>query len=173
MKQLLLRQSSTQVWQALIQESAVKAQVCLNETLESYLVFLLMRFARDSALVDSVFALDYLQLQQMLLHQRQTGLRDLGDKCLLFAGLYPGNATRKHVKVDYFIRLGRTAYADLSMLTQDSLSQLYSELSCEFIGLMEVLFASWDSEHGNRLLPDELQTMMQFIQQRQPCRRLQ
>lgn len=169
MKNLLLRQTSTELWRSLVQESAVKAQVHLNETLESYLVFLLMRFMRDTALVDSVLALDYLQLQPLLRAQRKEGLRDLGDKCLLFSGFYPGSAAHKHVTVDYFIRLGRTAYADLSVLTDHGLSQLFSQLSCEFIALMEVLFASWDSEHA-RLLPDELQTMMRFVQQRQRYR---
>ena len=63
MKKLLLKQTTTETWQALVQESAVKASITLSEELESYLVFLLMRFSKEPTLAMSVLATEYLNAQ--------------------------------------------------------------------------------------------------------------
>lgn len=171
MNTLLLRQTTTETWQALIQESAQKASVLLTEELESYLVFLLMRFAKEPSLAASVMATEYLSANYTTRLIKQASLQNVGDKCLLFSGLYPGHASTKHVTVDYFVKLGRTAYADLSDITDNALSILYHHLSQEFISLMEVLIASWESDYVKRIMPDEMQEVLQIIQRDKPTRR--
>jgi len=161
MQNLLLRKTTTETWQALIQESAIKANVLLTEELESYLVFLLMRFNSDPEITMSVLASEYLDAQKNFTASRQESLRDVGDKCLLFSGFFPGRARKKLVTVDYFIKLGRSAYNDLSSMTENALSQLYQHLSDEFIHLMEVLLASWEQDIVEKLSPDDIDEIMQ------------
>ena len=172
MKDLLLKQTTTETWQALIQESALKANITLTEELESYLVFLLMRFIKEPNIATSVFATEYLSANDRIGVIKQESLKNIGDKCLLFSGLYPGRASKKHVTVDYFVKLGRTAYLDLSDITDNTLSLLYHELSQEFISLMEVLVASWESDYIKRIMPDDMQQVMQIIRHNKPWRQI-
>jgi hypothetical protein len=154
LKDLLIQgREDLEIWKIFVHDSAVIAGVRLPELLESYLVFLLMRFMRSPEIADTVFAFDYLQAQQLQGVAKQDLLRELADKCLLFAGLYPEQAIKKGVEVDYFIRLGKTAYLTLSDLTALSLAELYYHLSEDFILLMNVLLASWEfnpSRHGDK-----------------------
>jgi len=170
MNNLLLKQTTTETWQALVKESALKANIILTEDLESYLVFLLMRFAKEPNLAFSVLATEYLNANLPYHYPRHESLRNVGDKCLLFSGLYPGRASKKHVTVDYFIKLGRTAYSDLSDITENTLSVLYYNLSQEFISLMEVLIASWESDYIKRIMPEDMQQVMQVINHHKPWR---
>ncbi len=64
-----------------------------------------------------------------------------GDKCLLFAGFFPEQAEKKHVKIKYFIELGQTAYVQVASLSKMQSASLYHALSCGFVSLMEVLHA--------------------------------
>ena len=170
MENLLLKQTSTETWQALVQESAIKASVLLSHELESYLVFLLMRFSKMPTLCMSVLAIEYLTIQTTYTGMQKEHLRDLGDKCLLFSGLFPGQARHKNVSVDYFVQLGRTAYLDLADMTHDTLSQLYLNLSAEFITLMEVLLASWEQKAAHTLLPTEITQTLAIIRRNKPWR---
>lgn len=113
--------------------------ISLNETLESYLVFLLMRFTREPYIADSILAIDFLQNVKKLKKENQQVLKDVGDKCLLFAGFFPERARRRLVKISYYVKLGQTAYCSLSKTYQPQTAALYAQLGNEFVKLMEVL----------------------------------
>ena len=61
MAQLILEPTSTAQWHALVSEAEAVAERQLDETLESYLVFLLMRFASRPDLASRALAIDYLR----------------------------------------------------------------------------------------------------------------
>jgi hypothetical protein len=126
-------------WYDLVHEAHQAAHVSLSDELKSYLIGLLMRFVEQTDLAESVIVLDYLESQHSVGHIRRDQLRDVGDKCLLFSGLYPGRARRANVRVSHFVAIGQSAYGHLSEVSQAGLSILFRSLSCQFVPLMDVL----------------------------------
>lgn len=144
MENLILHPTPTAQWHSLVAEASHASGINLNEDLESYLVFLLMRFEEHVDLAANAIALDYLEIQQQAPAQRCSGLRDLGDQCLLVAGLFPGRAIRRQVKINYFINLGQNAYNNLAEINEKILAKLFAALSDQFIALMDVLHTARD-----------------------------
>ena len=88
MKSLVLQPTDTAQWHALVAEAQQACRHTLTETLESYLVFMLMRFTGRPDLVARAMALEFLDAQGEGCQQPDM-LRDVGDKCLLFSGFFP------------------------------------------------------------------------------------
>ncbi len=126
-------------WHALINEATVDAHIKLSEELESYLVFLLMRFTDNTEIAQSVLALDFLNAVRPESKDNSGQLQAVGDKCLLLAGLFPGRAERKQVRISYFIHLGQSAYGNLSQVSRQSVASLFYDLSQTFVPLTDVL----------------------------------
>jgi hypothetical protein len=138
---LVLHPTSTSQWHELVREAASSAEHELDEELESYLVFLLMRFMNNRAIASRTLAVEYLHGQLERGTVRRERLRDVGDHCLLFSGLFPKLAERRRVRLSYFIDLGRGAYHQLSAELSHSLSETFASLSASFVDLMDVLQA--------------------------------
>ena len=138
MSSLILHPTTTAQWYALVNEAQVTCAVTLQEDLESYLVFLLQRFIDSPDIASSVLGLDFLQSYQQPSHHQQ--LKDVGDKCLLVAGLFPGRAIKRRVKLSYFVKLGQTAYSTLSNYAIHQ-EELFNQLCFEFPKLLDVLLA--------------------------------
>lgn len=141
MKQLILHPTDMSQWHALVNEAQAATQLILNENTESYLVFLLMRFAQGPKLIESVVALDFLNSMRKPRHQQKELLRDVGDKSLLFCGLFPGIAERRHVSLTYFSDLGQAAYLTVGELQDAQNADLYFQLSAQFVTLQQILQA--------------------------------
>ncbi len=160
MDKLVLYPTSTAQWHALINEAQLNCATQLDEELESYLVFLLMRYTQHADLASSVLATDFLECAHAVGNQQRELLRDVGDKCLLFSGLFPGRAERRHVRISYFVDLGQSAYATLADVPELDLGELFSALCDRFVSLVDVLLAMREvAGHGPALLPlqaDEL-----------------
>lgn len=139
MEALLLHPTSTAQWHALVAEAQSKAARHLDEELESYLIFLLMRFTSKPEMASSIMALQYLQSILEIGQIRQEKLRDVGDQCLLYSGLFPKRAQRRRVEISYFVDIGRSAYHELSNCRVKSVSLMYAHLSEGFVALMDVL----------------------------------
>lgn len=148
MSTLILHPTDLSQWHAFVNEAQASTQLILNENTESYLVFLLMRFSQKSQLMDSILAMDFLHAQHTSSRKQIEFLRDLGDKSLLFCGLFPGMASRRHVSIDYFKDMGRSAYLTLSELQAADLGVLYSQLSDQFDEMQRVLQAMRGHVHG-------------------------
>jgi len=131
--------SSTEQWRALVSEAGHTAEHDLDEDLESYLVFLLMRFTSRPDFVMRVFALEYLRALRDTGRARSERLRDIGDQCLLSAGFFPQRSRRRGVRTGYFVDLGRSAYDEVASTVPRSSAGLYRQLARSFIALMEVL----------------------------------
>ena len=153
MSQLVLHPTSEAQWQTLVSEAALAADCKLDQDMESYLVFLLMRFTSRPEMVDRVMALDYLESLSSTGSQRCEQLRDLGDQCLLYSGLFPAHANRKNVSVNYYVGMGRTAYHQLSEVMQHSIAALYQQIAYGFVHLMDVLHAIRAMDRGQCLQP--------------------
>lgn len=141
MKQLILHPTDISQWHALVNEAQASTRLILNENTESYLVFLLMRFAQGPKLIESVVALDFLEGMNRPRMQQRELLRDVGDKSLLFCGLFPGIAQRRHVSLSYFSDLGQAAYLTVGEMQEQQSANLYFQLSAQFITLQQILQA--------------------------------
>jgi hypothetical protein len=92
---LILENTEVAQWHSLVRQAEEEYGSYLDESMESYLVFTLMRFMKDQDLATQAVALDQ--------------LRDIGDQCLLLSGLYPKRAERRLVRVSYYVNIGRAA----------------------------------------------------------------
>lgn len=137
MENIVVHNTATAQWHALITEAQRSCAIKLDERLESHLVFLLIRFIQSPEIAHSLVALDFLEGNLCSGHSRFIKLQAVGDKCLLFSGLFPDRAIRRRVKISYFIHLGRNAYSELA----PSNSQ-FAHIAHGFVAMMDVLQAT-------------------------------
>ncbi|OJA00006.1 hypothetical protein BEV13_04635 [Rickettsiella grylli] len=135
----LLQPTMTAQWQSLVKEAESSSHLRLNNELESYLVFLLGHYNQRPDIAHSILAKEFLTGMNEKYARQRDCLREVGDKCLLFAGFFPEQAEKKHVKIKYFIELGQTAYIQVAHLSKARSASLYNALSCGFVSLMEIL----------------------------------
>ena len=138
-KQFILDSSELSQWHTLVSEAEQDYGCQLDEAMQSYLVFTLMRFAKNSQLNAKALALDYLKSHHLSNNLRNERLRDIGDQCLLVSGLYPQSAEKRLVGAGYYVDLGRSAYHHISTVTQKGIAELYLQLAESFVLLMDLL----------------------------------
>ncbi|WP_455207822.1 hypothetical protein [Kaarinaea lacus] len=139
MPKLVLHPTSTAQWHSLVCEAESAANIYLDEELQSYLVFLLMRFLCKPDIATKVLAMDYIESLLSSGQRKQDKLRDLGDVCLIHAGFFPRRAKRKRVSENYFIELGSGAYQHLSGVVENQIAELYYRLSLSFVPIRDLL----------------------------------
>lgn len=127
------------LWQAVIREALAARGTALDESQESYLVFVLLRHQRDERLLARIQALEWLDAQAQAGRVRTEALRDVGDRCLLVAGLFPALARRRRVGVDYFVDLGRGAYQGVADAGRDAYADLFARLAVTYHELVATL----------------------------------
>jgi hypothetical protein len=103
-----------------------------------YLVSLLGEFTH-ARLPDEPLAVKLAQAQIALPAERVKALKEVGDTSLYVAGFFAESLSRKLVDADYYIGLGRGAYAELAGRLGGSLTDVYRELAEDFPGFVEVL----------------------------------
>ncbi|APZ41954.1 hypothetical protein [Acidihalobacter ferrooxydans] len=155
MNTLILEPTQQALWHRVLRDAAATAGQSLDDTLEAYLLMLLLRFTRKPELLRTIMAREYLEGMQHSGRVRDERLRDVGDQCLLLAGLFPGLAQRRRVSAVYFIDLGRGAYGELAGRLAQSAAQLYRELALGFGALLDVLHALRGSTALEALSPLE------------------
>jgi len=132
---LLLKDTPVALWQDIIHEAEAACTISLKEELESYLVFLLMRYTDKPEMIKHVMANEFLTGINQPRHNRLITLQGVGDKCLLYSGLFPQLAEKRLVKVSYYVKIGQSAYSAISHKSTD----LYGMLSRHFVPLMDIL----------------------------------
>ena len=140
MPRLIIQPTATAQWHSLVSDAQTSSRVTLGEELESYLVFLLMRFVRRPEVADRVMAVEYLEGISSTGTLRHDRMRDVGDLCLLFCGLFPRRAERRRVRISYFVELGRGAFGTLADAPTAG-ACLYSRLRAGFVSMMDVMHA--------------------------------
>jgi len=139
MRSLDLQPTATAHWHKLVCEAEQQAQRSLSEDLQSYLVFLLQRFLDKPEIAGRILALDYLKSFSIAGQRQIEKLREVGDICLLHAGLFPQRARRRRISVTYYVDLGVGAYYQLHHNTAHRQGQLYEHLYEGFVPAMDVL----------------------------------
>jgi len=157
MTQLILEPTTVAQWQTLVQQAQTACDRNIDETLESYLVFLLMRFTDRPHCTARIMARDFLESQHLSGAHRIDRLREVGDHCLLFSGLFPQLAERRLVRISYFVNIGRDSYRQLSDVLDRGWASVYGHLSDAFIVLMDILHAM--RELGGETLLTPIQAM--------------
>lgn len=141
MTRLILEPTSVAQWQTLVKEAQAACECNLDEALESYLVFMLMRFTERPHCSARIMAEDYLNSHHVQGSKRIECLRDVGDHCLLFSGMFPQLAERRLVRISYFINIGRASYRQLADVLDRGWARVYGNLSEAFVVLTDVLQA--------------------------------
>jgi hypothetical protein len=106
---LYLQPTELAHWHALVNEAQLKARHELGETLESYVVYLLMRFTQQPDISKTILAEDYLTA----INSPRTNdgkLQSVGDKCLILSGLFPDRNRQKGLPAEYIPKLGKSAF---------------------------------------------------------------
>ena len=132
---LLLQATPLALWYETIHEAQKASAIFLEEEVESYLVFLMMRYTARPDVIQQIIASTFLKGLEMRFKQRETHLQEVGDVCLLLSGLFPAVAQKRLVNISYFVNIGQSAYGSISQSTND----LYSLLAHQFVSLMDVL----------------------------------
>jgi len=137
------------LWASLICDAAAVLTYHLDEELQSYVVFLLMRFVDNPDISNKILALEYIKGLRCSGGRHHDQLRDVGDICLLYAGLFPDRAQRKRVSKNYFTELGRGAYQVLSDNPVHIQRHVYQRLSDTFTPIAQILQAIYSLESPN------------------------
>ncbi len=132
---VLVNSTPVALWRDIVHEAEATCATPLIEELESYLVFLLVRYMTRPEVVKQIMATQFLESLKLAHKERELALQQVGDACLLLSGLFPGIAEKRLVKISYFINIGRSAYATISRESDD----VYGLLTQEFVLLMDVL----------------------------------
>lgn len=137
----------------------MKCLISLSEELESYLVFLLMRFIKKPEIALKIMAIDFLSSLELTKTNRNYKLRDIGDICLLFSGLYPELNHKRLVSDSYYSDLGQNAYYIIAQHSTKNSAELFYSLSKNFL-MMASLLKNLRPKVSENILP---KTMLKNI----------
>ena len=141
MNKLVVHPTSVSQWLELVREASAHLKLSFDENVESYLVFLLMRFATNPEIAKKIIATDFLESHHKVGKAQAQLRKEVGDNCLMFSGLFPGRARARRVRISYYINIGKSAYQSLIDDKNDKYNDLFAQLSDKFIGLTEVMHA--------------------------------
>jgi hypothetical protein len=128
-----------QLWYDLVRDGEERVRTRLPEVIESYLVFMLQRHQGDTVLGARILALDWLEGHECVGRGRADALRDVGDRCLLIAGLFPRLAERRNLQPGYYAALGQAAYGQVAAATRAGYAELFAQLARAFDAMLRVL----------------------------------
>lgn len=136
-----------------VADAMVRQGVKADDHTAYYVVNLLTLFARSEALFDQTengielkplarVLADSLEVE--LAAERRHALQRIGDVALFVAGFLSDSLTTRPVDVDYYIRMGGSAYSALSENVRGSLrgqvfAAVFAELADKFRGFVDVL----------------------------------
>ena len=129
--------ADTAPWRALLTKAQFVARVELHALVEEYLVGVLFRTSISPGTVDdTVVAAESGRFEQS---ESADALREIGDHCLVYAGLYPEHAIERDVPLACFVRVGAAAYREFGKLTADPMFTLIADCFVEIIGVLHTL----------------------------------
>ena len=147
MSQLILQPTTLAQWYTLVNDAECSCSLQLDQEVESYLVYLLMRFSDKPEMAKSILAIEFLESLHLTGSYQSNVLREVGDKCLLYAGLFPERAERRRVKESYFIDLGQNAYYLLATLSESEIARLYNSICKAFLAMRNILLEMRKESH--------------------------
>lgn len=148
MSKVLISGGQVADWQKLVSDAGAELGVVLDEDMESYLVFTLMRYTQRPDMASRIMALDYLDALQNVGSVSQQQMREVADQCLLLTGLFPARARRRRVSLSYYVDLGRSAYQHLAE-NLASMAIFYTQMAQQFVQVMDTLHAIRQMSEGD------------------------
>ncbi|MDQ2994980.1 MAG: hypothetical protein M3R00_08590 [Pseudomonadota bacterium] len=136
-----VRQTAVAQWYDIVREAQELSACAVDEELESYLVYMLLRFMDQTDLAEQAVGMAFLAAQQSPFMGRSMLLRNVGDQCLLYSGLYPERATNRGLRVGYYVHIGKRSYSAAAdeIRHEINISKMYERLCAQFVTLMDVL----------------------------------
>jgi hypothetical protein len=134
MSPFALHTRDTAHWRALVTAAEASVQSCLENELESYLVMVLLRFAAQERAIEEHGVPVEQRSGDAAGREQRAG--ELGDRCLVIAGLMPDRAQELGMSMRQVVEIGRNAYREEA---QRSRNPLFRRLAEQFVVLMDVL----------------------------------
>jgi hypothetical protein len=140
---LFRNESPTEFFRDLVQAAMQNQHVSARELTSFYVVNLLAgyvhsRHAPGTDEEEPLGARLARALQGAGTAQRDT-LRQVGDQSLFVSGFFSDSLNRSLVDIDYYIQLGECAYRRLAYQGDDTLGDVFEELSGKFTTFVDVL----------------------------------
>lgn len=147
LEEIIYEPTVVATWVEFVKEGERRAELPLGEELESFLVFTLMRLVKKTDIFSFVVATDYLDaINTNTGKTREVHLSEIGDICLIHAGLFPERHERFGIHPSYFRSIGSAAFDELgSLLARKGRSKygdLYQRAADGFPFMTEVLLAT-------------------------------
>ena len=136
---LAIQTADCAVWHALMSKSQLVSKIQLPYAVEAYISDLVVRamharrFEANSSIENLLFGAEHGDLQQ------------IGDECLVLAGLMPEHVIQEEIPVSYFVNVAFRAY---SQLADDLGAAIYAELATNLIDCVDVLHTLRELEVG-------------------------
>lgn len=145
-----------------VSEAIQEVNVTVSPHAEFYLVNLLTFFTKaknlfekdeNGEIVDQALALRLFDALLATPGEKIPILKKMGDIALYTSGFFADSLFKKIVGVNYYIKMGHTAYSSLSHLVDfkqgKDFKELFGELAHNFINFVNVLSHVSDSTHLN------------------------
>jgi hypothetical protein len=140
MQGMFLQPTEMAQWDAVLSEAQFHAEVNLDADIKAYLTHTLIRFSKQINIADCVVGKEMLTAMQQVGRRYQLqALREVGDRCLIFSGLFPGQAEKRQVGLRYYIDMGQSAYHRVASLEQTSFAEIALALRDNFQLLVTLL----------------------------------
>jgi hypothetical protein len=141
---ILSEQTTTEYFKELVQEALTERHVQTGDLTEYYLVNLLCQYVQPDRRIDhgehgEPLAFRLGRALDSGGPEQRARLRSLGDFSLFMSGFFSDSFRRSLVDVDYYKSMGEFAYGSLSRSEHDTFAEVFAELSCKFVGFMDVL----------------------------------
>ncbi len=134
-------------WHALVTAAEAADRRCLDEPLARYVVGLLVRYVGRPDLLGQLAAAEFVG-PALAGGRRCEDFQELGDRCLLLAGLFPDLILGAGVPIAYYVRLGQSAYRRMA----GSGDPVFEQLRAGFVDVMDVLQGVRELDDGGPLL---------------------
>ncbi len=138
-QKLVVHSTEVGSWLSLINEAQTRQSTYLCEDVESYLVFLLMRFTSELDYISKAIGLEMMHLNGKPGAVVQEKLKSIGDTCLLYTGLFPEVANKRNVSKSYYVDLGKVAFNNLSNHAIEEMKEIFEALSYDFVSITGIL----------------------------------
>ncbi|WP_119343986.1 hypothetical protein [Facilibium subflavum] len=137
--QLIMEKTAISAMYHLVQEGEKNSGVFLEEDLQAFIVYALLRNIRNNALKDFVFAEELLSAIQSMSIKR---LEVILDHALIYAGMYPKRVKKAGLSKTYYCDIGISASEHLSVYhakLRSSYEEVYRKIAKQFDELVYVL----------------------------------
>ncbi len=136
-------------WRALLTTAQHRAHIFLPAGVEQYLVRLLYGALGQpgaDSVTDTVSFFERLATRSAA----SASAANVGDQCLLFAGLFPEHAIRKGIPLTYLVQVGANAYREQGAQAADSTIRTnLVALADHFVALLDVLHTLRELQQEN------------------------